>query len=85
MKVIDAGNSKKKWTKIIICPHCHAKLEIEKKDLCVDNDAVAYAGETWEPHLRCKCGACGSRIEMEGKVPEGIEEELINKARRRNS
>jgi hypothetical protein len=84
VKVIDAGNGGKKWTKKITCPHCHAKLEIEEKDLYVGNSAVAYAGETWEPHLRCKCGSCQSRIEMHGRVPQGIEEKLISAAAAKN-
>jgi hypothetical protein len=80
MKVLDAGNGKKKWTKLIVCPHCKATLEIEETDLHVANEAVGWGGENWEPHLRCKCGSCASFIEMGGRVPQGIESKLVQKA-----
>ena len=83
MKVIKTGNASTEWTKRLVCPECQALLEVVESDLYVVNTAVNYAGETWEPELRCNCGSCHSQIDMSNKVPSGIQYKLYDSARKK--
>lgn len=81
MKVLDTGS--KKWSKKIKCRECKAKLEIEEEDLVVQNRAMAYAGETWEPELYVECAVCNSDICVTKKVPYGIQDRKFDELRNR--
>lgn len=61
MKIIDAGHNVA-WSLRLICRGmpCAAVLEIEESDLHFVNNAMGYAGETWEPQLYVVCPVCGA-------------------------
>jgi hypothetical protein len=79
MKVLSTG--KTSWSGEFECCECHAKLEVVKSDLHVGNNAVAYAGDSWDPYVYFNCAVCKSRNTVTGKIPSGISETLISKAR----
>jgi C4-type Zn-finger protein len=53
MKVLSKGGSME-----ITCPLCNSDLEIELKDVHIDN-----SGRLKTPHY-CNCGACGKLISL---------------------
>lgn len=63
------------------CGHCKALLELEFSDIQVENTAMAYAGETYDPVLYFLCPVCKSRNYRLEFVPPGIRAELIESAR----
>jgi len=84
MKILNVINTK--WTKTVTCRECKSELEIEESDLYVYNNAVGYAGETWEPEVSYDCGVCHSRNCVDNKIPSGIKYKLVDAARaKRNS
>lgn len=83
MKVITKGNKPAKWTKRFTCDECEAVLEVEESDLYAVNTAVAYAGETYDPRLRIKCGCCSSEIDVTNKVPSGLQNKLFAELRKK--
>jgi transcription elongation factor Elf1 len=66
------------WTKQFTCPHCNAELEVSGSDLYVVNEAVGYAGETWEPEIHYECPVCKTSNRITRKVPGGLASDLMS-------
>lgn len=80
MKILANGKSATTWTKVFVCKECRAKLEVNGSDLFVVNDAVFYAGESWEPNVVFRCASCESLNRVTDKVPSGLRDKLISAA-----
>lgn len=78
MKILKAANTS--WAHKFACRECKSKLEVEAADLYVYNNAVFYAGESWEPEIAYTCPVCSSRNTVTEKVPSGLRYKLIDDA-----
>lgn len=69
--------NKAAWAKVFTCPECKAKLEVNERDLKVNDFALNIGGVPSDRQIYFECMICYSVVKVTDRVPEGIHDKLM--------